>query len=120
MNDKCCCNSYTNNDGLKAMSSIDYDSLIERLEEARDEINAVIKILCDRKDKDNMINSILSSNYEEEDEKEDEEKKESKDTDIDELLKIFRDIQKQRTPYKYYTDISPYIIPNTPYDWIRF
>ena len=93
---KCNCNGCNDEDTSKAMYSIDYDGLIEKLEETRDELDTVIKILKNRKEKDNMINTILSEEYED-DTQEDE-------IDVDELLKIIKDLKQKKTisPYKYH------------------
>ena len=103
MNSNCC--NYCNDDEedkSRAMYSIDYDSLIERLENTRDEIDATIKLLKDKKNKDDIINSILSEEYEEEEKEKAFSRKDTKDL-LDELIEI----QKQRIPYRYYYNNIP-------------
>jgi len=95
-----CCGNCNEEDKSKAMYSIDYDGLIEKLEETKNELDTVIKILKDRKNKDNVINTILSEEYE------DEEKDSVDKLDVNELIDLFKDIQKQKVPYyyRYYDD----------------
>lgn len=98
MNSNCC--NYCNDDEedkSRAMYSIDYDSLIERLEKTRNEIDDTIKLLKDKKNKDDIINSILSEEYEEEEREKTPSKPDAKDL-LDELIKI----QQKRIPYRYY------------------
>lgn len=93
----CCGNCNEEEDKSKAMYSIDYDGLIEKLEETRDELDSAIKILKNRKEKDSIINTILSKEYEDEEKSSIEE-----EPSADELLDYLIKIQKQRIPYKYY------------------
>ena len=67
MNNYCNCkdDSCSIGDKSKNMYSIDYDSLIERLERTRDEIDETIRILSNKKMKDSVINDILSSDDDE-------------------------------------------------------
>ena len=67
----CDCKSRCGVNNSKAMYAVDYDNLIERLISARDEIDSLINLLEDRKAKDDVINSILSTEYEEEIEEKD-------------------------------------------------
>ena len=67
VNNYCNCkdDSCSIGDKSKNMYSIDYDSLIERLERTRDEIDETIRILSNKKMKDSVINDILSSDDDE-------------------------------------------------------
>ena len=65
MNDKCC--GFNCDDSSRNMYSIDYDSLIERLENTKKEIDDTIRILENKKAKDNIINDILSREDEDDD-----------------------------------------------------
>lgn len=67
----CDCKSRCGVNSSKAMYTADYDNLIERLISARNEIDDLINLLEDRKAKDDAINSILSTEYEEEIEEKD-------------------------------------------------
>lgn len=60
-----CCGNMCKNDS-KAMYSVDYDSLIEKLTHTRDEIDNMINTLESRKNMDKTINDILSSDYDDE------------------------------------------------------
>ena len=99
MKNKCYCNDncIKDYDESKAMYSIDYDSLIEQLENTRDEIDSVIKILYNKKEKDSVINQILS--YED-----DTETSDNEDSKMDDILDTLRQIQKdkQKFPNFYY------------------
>ena len=53
-------------DNSRNMYSVDYDSLIEKLVKTRDEIDDTIRLLENKKAKDNVINNILSQEDEEE------------------------------------------------------
>lgn len=102
---KCNCNS-CDIDKSKAMYSMDYDGLIEKLEETRSELDTVIKILKDRKEKDNIINTILSEEYE--DDKVDE-------INVDDLLQTIKRMQRQQQPYTWKKPYTWYYYP-----WITF
>ena len=67
MNNYCNCRDDRCDIGDKSrnMYSVDYDSLIERLEKTRDEIDDTINLLKDKKMKDSVINDILSSDDDE-------------------------------------------------------
>lgn len=101
------------------MYSTDYDSLIERLTKTRDEIDDTIKILERRKEKDSVINNILSNDYE------DEAKEEA-----EELEKLLKDILKgeavekiitnNKLPYRYRRYYYPWSINSAPDVWYRF
>lgn len=60
------CNNCNCTDSSKNMYSVDYDAVINNLEKARDDIDHTIALLKDRKMKDDAINNILSSDYEDE------------------------------------------------------
>lgn len=109
MNNYCCSNNKSGNDS-KAMYSVDYDSLIEDLTHTRNEIDILIKTLEARKNKDKVINDILSSDYEEE-------KEENSNTkELEELLKDIMEKTPSEIVKKKYpnTTIYPY---RRPYWW---
>lgn len=95
MKNKCTCDccstdSYAN----------DYDDIIEQLKETRDSIDKMIQALEHRKVKDNVINQILNTEYEDE------------DADVEEIKNILDNVKINtytipfdkviRYPYKYY------------------
>ena len=72
MGNYCSCNNDCTDDELRSVYAVDYDSLIERLEKTRNEIDDTIKLLKNRKTKDAIIDDILS--YDEDDTSQDIEK----------------------------------------------
>ena len=68
MDKYCDCTGSCSNES-KNMYSADYDSVIDSLKHTRDEIDTLIRQLENRKNKDKVINDILSSDFEDEMEK---------------------------------------------------
>lgn len=102
MHNYCCSSDKCKNDS-KAMYSVDYDSLIEDLTHTRNEIDDLIKTLEARKNKDKVINDILSSDYEEKKEVDGELKELLEDImekDIDEIVRKYPNTTKY--PYRPY------------------
>lgn len=118
MNNYCNCkdNKCDIGDKSRNMYSVDYDSLIERLEKTKDEIDDTINLLKDKKRKDSVINDILSS---EDDECECNDYKELEEL-IDEIRKNNNNytITNTRYPYKYRP--YPYKYPFRWYPTIWF
>ena len=100
MKDKCECNCCSI-DG----SYSDYDDIIEQLKETRDSIDKMIKALEHRKVKDNVINDILNTEYEDDDE--------NNDKDKNALEDIINDMMKN-------TKVHTYTIPFDPTINIRY
>lgn len=91
-------NNYNNcncTDSSKNMYSVDYDAIINNLEKVRDDINHTIALLKDRKIKDNAINNILSSDYEDE-------SSEEEDSDLEKFLKENQNTTTINFPYHYW------------------
>ena len=78
MNKECSCGCF---DGSQCVD--EYDDIIEQLKETRDSINRMIRALEQRKVKDDVINQILNTEYEDEPEEKEKIDKEF----VEELLK---------------------------------
>ena len=98
--DYCSCNCYDDFKGID-----EYDDIIEQLKETRNSIDRMIRALEHRKMKDNVINEILNTEYEDED------KNFNKDELIEELR---RELEKQK--YKK----TNYTFPYTQYTYYPY
>jgi len=77
----------------------EYDDIIEQLKETRNDIDRIIRTLEHRKIKDNVIDEILNTEYEEED----------KDINKDKLIEeLRRELKKQKYKTNYTIPIGKY------------
>lgn len=103
-------------DEQSKINFVDYDSLIEELQETRDKINNLIKILEHKKLKDDAINQILLSNYDDESQQEQQHQKQYQEQQDDELLEILEKILEKIGDHKVYD----YRYPYQWYDWKKY
>lgn len=93
----------------------DYDDIIAQLKETRDGIDKMIQALEHRKVKDNVINQILQTDYEEEDDEE-----EISQEAIDWITQMIEE-KNHKTSTKYTIPFKPYITRyKYPFEWYPY